>query len=133
MCVKFIDSLPSIAGNLHFFSAYQRVLTNREQLKELEVKLTAILEIVKKYRQHGGIEVLRHRVESFCECVGYSVTCTALTVLLHRAIKLQVDAVEGLHNRPAGPRITESAEDAAKITETFRNIGILCDVFQVGL
>jgi hypothetical protein len=42
---------------------------NTAQLTELEAKLTAILRIVKKYEQHDGIEVLRHRIESFCECV----------------------------------------------------------------
>ena len=47
----------------------QTVSMNTDQLKELEVKLDAILEIVKKYEQHGGIEVLRHRIEAFCECV----------------------------------------------------------------
>jgi hypothetical protein len=109
------------------------VSTNRDQQKELEVKLTAIHEIVKKYQQHSGIEVLRHRVESFCECVRYLLCCTALTFVFQRAIKLQVDAVQHLHDRPAGSRVAESAEDADKITKAFRNMGILCDVFQVGL
>jgi hypothetical protein len=42
---------------------------NTNLLEELERKLVAIHKIVEKYEQHGGTEVLRHRIESFCECV----------------------------------------------------------------
>jgi hypothetical protein len=53
--------------------------------------------------------------------------------MLSRAIKLQVDAVKHLHNRSVGARIADGTEDAAKIAKAFRTMGILCDVFQVGL
>jgi hypothetical protein len=52
---------------------------------------------------------------------------------LSRAIQLQVDTVKHLHNRPAIARIAEGTEDADKIAKVFRTMGILCDVFQVGL
>jgi hypothetical protein len=111
------------------------VLTNREQLKELEVKLEAILSIVAKYEQYRGIEILSARIRTFCKCARYP-SCSFhfdLTSLLSRAIELQVDAVKYLHNRPAGARIAEGKEDADKIAKAFRTMGILCDVFQVGL
>jgi hypothetical protein len=53
-------------------SGLQRVSTNKDELEELEVKLNVILSIVNKYKQCGGIEVVRHRIESFCGCVRYS-------------------------------------------------------------
>jgi hypothetical protein len=54
-------------------SGSQRVSTNKDELEKLKVKLKAILSIVNKYKQYGGIEVLRHRIESFCEWVGLTV------------------------------------------------------------
>jgi hypothetical protein len=55
---------------LIFSPGSQRVSTNRDQLKELEVKLASILEIVKKYQQHDGMDALQHRIKTFCQCVG---------------------------------------------------------------
>jgi hypothetical protein len=111
------------------------VSTNKDQLKELEVKLTAILEIVKKYQQHDGIDALQHRIKTFCQCVGFS----ALSCLCDAhhcfpsAIELQVDTIRHLQNRSAGYRIAEGTEDADKIVKAFRTMWILCDVFQVSI
>jgi hypothetical protein len=48
------------------------VSANKEELEELEAKLTAILSIVQKYKKHDWISALDHRIETFCQCVEYS-------------------------------------------------------------
>jgi hypothetical protein len=63
-------------------SGSQRASTHKDDLEELEVKLKAILSIVNEYKQCGGMEVVRHRIESFCECVKYSI-CLCCSNLYH--------------------------------------------------
>jgi hypothetical protein len=46
------------------------VSRNKKELQDLEVKLTAILSIVKKYHAAGEISALNHRITIFCEYVG---------------------------------------------------------------
>jgi hypothetical protein len=51
---------------------HQRVSANRTDLEQLGVKLQSILSIISKYREHGGLRALDHRVEIFCLYVGSS-------------------------------------------------------------
>jgi hypothetical protein len=115
-------------------SGSQKVSTNKDQLKELEVKLEAILEIVKKYQQHGGIDALQHRIKNFCQYVGSprSHRCD-VHPQFSSVIELQVDSIKHLQSRSVGSRIAEGSEDADKIVKAFRTMCTLCDVFQVSI
>jgi hypothetical protein len=53
-----------------FVSANQSVSANRKDLEGLHGKLEAILSIVRKYKDHGGLRGLDHRIEMFTECAG---------------------------------------------------------------
>ena len=70
-----IDKVASVrkthcpAVNIDFYVFLQRVLANRQELEELEAKLAAILSIVQKYKKHGGIDALSHRIETFSQFV----------------------------------------------------------------
>ena len=69
----------------------------------------------------------------FCECVGSSFL---LVIALHlptfsRAIVLQLNVVEKLHDNPLWIRTVESINDFDTILKAFRNISSLCEVFQV--
>ena len=57
---------------LTFHFAHQKVLPNRMDLEQLEVKLQTILSIISKYREYGGLRALDYRVEIFCLYVGSS-------------------------------------------------------------
>ncbi|THU83497.1 WD40 repeat-like protein [Dendrothele bispora CBS 962.96] len=91
-----------------------RVSTNREELQELEIKLNAIKSIVERYKNDGMKNVIYHRIETFCD-----------------AIIAQANTVEELLNRQLLQRIVEASPDADKIKKAFKNMNILCDVFQM--
>jgi hypothetical protein len=48
------------------------VLENKKELEDLKAKLEAILSIVEKYKEHGGLGAINHRIENFCQCVASS-------------------------------------------------------------
>ena len=52
-----------------FILVDQTVLGNKKELEDLKAKLEAILSIVEKYKEHGGLGVINHRIENFCQCV----------------------------------------------------------------
>lgn len=53
--------------------------------------------------------------------------------MISRAIVLQMEALQNLHDHPVWARIAEGTTDADKIAKAFRTMTILCDVFQVCL
>ena len=55
-----------------FILVDQTVLGNKKELEDLKAKLEAILSIVEKYKEHGGLGVINHRIENFCQCVASS-------------------------------------------------------------
>ena len=55
-----------------FILAGQTVLGNKKELEDLKAKLEAILSIVGKYKEHGGLSAINHRIENFCRCVASS-------------------------------------------------------------
>ncbi|THU82207.1 hypothetical protein K435DRAFT_872546, partial [Dendrothele bispora CBS 962.96] len=91
-----------------------RVSTNQEELQELEIKLNAIKSIVEKYKNDGMKNVIYHRIETFCD-----------------AIVAQANTVEELLSRQLLQRIVEASPDADKIKKAFKNMSVLCDVFQM--
>jgi len=50
---------------------------------------------------------------------------------LSRAITLQMNIIEKLHDNPLWARTIESTKDADTIMKVFRNVSSLCEVFQV--
>jgi hypothetical protein len=62
-----------------FILADQTVLENKKELEDLKAKLEAILSIVEKYKEHGGLGVINHRIENFCQCVASSCFRSYLT------------------------------------------------------
>ena len=50
-----------------------------------------------------------------------------------RAIVLQLNVVEKLHNNSLWMRIVEGTRDFDMILKAFRNVSSLCEVFQVSL
>lgn len=55
------------------------------------------------------------------------------SLTLSRAITLQINIVENLHDNPLRARTIDSTKDADTILKVFRNISNLCEVFQVSL
>ena len=116
--------------------SHQRVSANRTDLEHLGVKLQSIdsiLSIISKYRENGGLRALDYRVEKFCLYVESSF-CPCLfdaPLILLRAIDLQINAVEKLHDNSLWTRTLESTKDADTVLKVFRNISSLCDIFQV--
>ncbi|THU80992.1 WD40 repeat-like protein [Dendrothele bispora CBS 962.96] len=114
-CSDMFLPLKTAAGVfLTIDKVYDRVKTNAEEFKDLEVKLNAILLIVKKYKEAGSMNVLQQRIDTFCQ-----------------AIITQMEAVQDLHNHPLWKRTAESTKDADKIRKIFQTMSILCDVFQI--
>jgi ATP-dependent Lon protease len=68
MCVDHMCSTCKYVVNtlLTFHFARQSVSANRTDLEQLTVKLQSIRSIISKYREHGGLRALDHRVENFC-------------------------------------------------------------------
>ena len=64
-----------------FILADQSVLENKKELEDLKAKLEAILSIVEKYKKHGGLSVINHRIENFCQCVAPS--CFSVVFNIH--------------------------------------------------
>ena len=75
MCVDLCAIHVNMLLTFHF--AHQKVLPNRMDLEQLEVKLQTILSIISKYRQNDGLRALDHRVENLCLCV-WSSSCPCL-------------------------------------------------------
>ena len=50
-----------------------------------------------------------------------------------RAIAVQLNVVEELHDNPLWMRIVEGTQDFDTILKAFRNVSSLCEVFQVSL
>jgi len=106
---------------------------NKTELEDLKAKLVTITAIVQSYKKQNGLRALDHRITMFCECVGSSFI---LVIILHlpiiyRAIVLQLNMVEKLHDNPLWIRTVESTNDFDTILKAFRNISSLCEVFQV--
>ncbi|THU79671.1 hypothetical protein K435DRAFT_810519 [Dendrothele bispora CBS 962.96] len=116
----FSDVFPPLQTAVKIFlkidELANRVSTNQEELQELEIKLNAIKSIVEKYKNDGMKNVIYHRIETFCD-----------------AIVAQANTVEELLNRQLLQRIVEASPDADKIKKAFKNMNILCDVFQKSL
>ena len=53
------------------------------------------------------------------------------TLTLSRAITLQINIVEKLHDNPLWARTIDSTKNADTILKVFRDISSLCEVFQV--
>jgi hypothetical protein len=62
-----------------FILADQSVLENKKELEDFKAKLEAILSIVEKYKEHGGLGAINHRIENFCQCVA----STCFLVIFH--------------------------------------------------
>ncbi|THU76038.1 hypothetical protein K435DRAFT_879809, partial [Dendrothele bispora CBS 962.96] len=114
----FSDVFPPLQTAVKVFlkidELINRVLTNQEELQELQVKLNAIKSIVEKYKNDGMKNVIYHRIETFCD-----------------AIVAQANTVEELLNRQLLQRTAEVSTDTDKIKKAFKNMSILCDVFQM--
>ncbi|KAF8972051.1 hypothetical protein BDZ97DRAFT_1913295 [Flammula alnicola] len=114
-CSGMFPPLKTAAGGLlTIIKIADAVSANKEELEDLKAKLEAIISIIKKYQKYNGLRVLDHRIEDFCN-----------------AIADQVNAVEKLDDSSLLTRVAESTKDAGTILKAFRNISILCDVFQV--
>ncbi|KAF8972031.1 hypothetical protein BDZ97DRAFT_1913280 [Flammula alnicola] len=114
-CSGMFPPLKTAAGGLlTIIKIADAVSVNRRELEDLKAKLEAIISIIKKYQKHNGLRALDHRIEDFCQ-----------------AITVQMKAVEKLDDSSFLTRIAENAKDAGTILKAFRNISILCDVFQI--
>ena len=114
-----------------FHFTHQRVSANRTDLEQLGLKLQSILSIICKYRENDGLSALDYRVENFCLYVGSSICPYPACLTLLRAINLQIDAVEKLHDNSLWTRTLQSTKDAETVLKASRNISSLCDIFQV--
>ncbi|THU84653.1 WD40 repeat-like protein [Dendrothele bispora CBS 962.96] len=114
----FSDVFPPLQTAVKIFlkidELVNRVSTNKEELQELGIKLNAIKSIVEKYKNDGMKNAIYHRIETFCD-----------------AIVAQANTVEELLNRQLLQRTVEVSTDADKIKKAFKNMNILCDVFQM--
>ena len=57
------------------------MLENKKELEDLKAKLEAILLIVEKYKKHGGLGAINHRIENFCQWVASS--CFSVIFHIH--------------------------------------------------
>ena len=108
------------------------MLGNKTALEDLKAKLVAITAIVQNYKRHNILPALNHRIKIFCEYVEFLVSFLH-SLTFSRAIALQMNIVEKLHDNPLWARTMESTKDADTILKVFRNISSLCEVFQVSL
>ncbi|KAJ3501567.1 hypothetical protein NLJ89_g9281 [Agrocybe chaxingu] len=114
-CSDMFPPLKAAAGGLlTFIKIIDTVLENKKELEELKATLTAIILIIKKYREFNSLRALDHRIENFCQ-----------------AITSQLKAVEHLQDHSWLVRAATGSKDADTILKTFRNIRSLCNVFQI--
>ncbi|KAJ7754307.1 hypothetical protein DFH07DRAFT_501415 [Mycena maculata] len=114
-CSDIFLPLKTAAGVfLAITGVVERVSANKKELDELELRLKSILSIVQTYKGLGGMRELQSRIEKFCE-----------------DIENQMKSVENMKNHPVLVRSAESTTDADKIAKAFRNMNILCEMFQM--
>jgi hypothetical protein len=104
---------------------------NKQELKDLEAKLQAIISIVEKYKKDGGIDAITHRIEDFTKCIASSCL-SDISHMLSRAITVQLEAVGILQEQSIVAHAVFTQKDANTILKALRNIISLCDIFQVG-
>ncbi|KAJ7201159.1 hypothetical protein GGX14DRAFT_465982 [Mycena pura] len=99
---------------LSIFKNVDTVRGNKKELEELQLRLTAIITIVKKYEAGGGTTALNKRITLFCE-----------------ALEAQMNAARNLQTHSVLRRTAEGVKDAGNITKALRDINSLCEVFQI--
>lgn len=111
------------------------MLANKQELEDLQAKLGAILSIVEKYRSAGGVEAITHRIADFSK---YAISSYLhdfpsffAFLLASRAVTIQLEAIQALHEQSVMTRVAFVQKDADTILEASRKIISLCDVFQV--
>ena len=110
----------------------QNVVKNKKDYEVITQKLETIITIAQKYQQHGCQRALDRRIEDLSTCVvfimlhGFSGAYVCLS-----AVNGHTEKIQRLQARWLIRRAFDNDEDAALVAKSFRDIGVLLNVFHV--
>ncbi|KAF5324287.1 hypothetical protein D9619_011432 [Psilocybe cf. subviscida] len=116
-CSDIFLPLKTAAGVFRTITKFVETMSeNKQDLDDLKVKLGAILSIVEKYKNSGGLDAVTRRIEDFT-----------------KAVSVQLNTVQMLQDseQSTWTRVAFTRKDANAIVKVLRNINSLCDVLQL--